>query len=148
MRGAAVGCAVCGPLVSFLTNLRCRSLTLEHAMLDGVLTSVCIAFIVAPGADFVFRCGMKKNPWFRLEDHPLGECGKVMKLMPLSFWGIGAVFAAAGGALCALLIYLIYLCSGVEKLAFGTFIIFKMIYPALLGAVTARFAALNNFRYR
>ena len=148
LRGAAAGCALCGPLVSFLTNLRCRDLTLEHAVIDGVLTSVCIALTVAPGSEFVFRYGMKKNPWFKLEDHPLGECGIIMELMPRSFTGIGAVFALAGSAVCVLLLYLIYAVAGIETLAFGSFMIFKLIYPAFLGAVTARFAALNNFRYR
>lgn len=148
IRGAAAGCAVCGPMVSFLTNLRCRDLSLEHAVSDGVLTSFCIAFIVSRGSDFVFRYGMKKNPWFKLEDHPLGDCGPVMELMPRSWWGIGAVFAFGGGALCALLLYLIFAISGIEMIAFGGFAVFKVIFPALLGAATARFAALNNFRYR
>lgn len=148
MRGAALGSAVCTPLVSFLTNLRCQSLTLSHAVTDGVLTSVCIAFIVAWGSDFVFRVGMKKNPWFKLEDHPLGECGIIMELMPRSFLGIGALFALLGSALCALILYLIYFCAGIETLAFGTFIIFKLIYPPFLGMITARYAALNNFRFR
>lgn len=148
IRGAAAGSAVCGPLVSLLTNLRCRDLTLEHAVCDGVLTSICIAFIVARGSEFVFRCGMKKNPWFKLEDHPLGDCGTVMELMPHSFWGIGAFFAFGGGAICALMLYLIFAVSGIETIAFGGFVVFKVIFTALLGAVTARFAALNNFRYK
>lgn len=148
IRGAALGSAVCTPFVSFLTNLRCQSVPLSQAVTDGVLTSVCIAFIVAWGSAFVFRTGLRKNPWFRLEDHPLGECGIIMELMPRSFTGIGAVFALAGSAVCVLLLYLIYAVAGIETLAFGSFMIFKLIYPAFLGAVTARFAALNNFRYR
>ena len=149
IRGAAIGSAVCTPLVSFLTNLRCQSLTLIHAVTDGVLTSVIIAFVVAWGSDFVVRTGMKKNPWFRLEDHPLGDNGGViLELLPRSFLGIGVVFALLGSALCAFIIYLIYTIAGVETLSFGTFIIFKLIYPALLGGVTARYAALNNFRFR
>ena len=149
IRGARIGSAVCSPLVSFLTNLRCQSLTLPRAVTDGVLTTVIIALVVAWGADFVFRAGMRKNPWFRLEDHPLGEAGGViMELLPKSFTGIGIIFALAGGALCALLLYLIYTVAGIETLAFGTFVIFKLLYPALVGAVTARYAALNNFRFR
>lgn len=149
IRGALIGSAVCSPLVSFLTNLRCQSLTLPRAVTDGVLTTVIIALVVAWGADFVFRAGMRKNPWFRLEDHPLGEAGGViMELLPKSFTGIGIIFALAGGALCAFLLYLIYTVAGIETLAFGTFVIFKLLYPALVGAVTARYAALNNFRFR
>ena len=149
IRGAVLGSAVCMPLVSFLTNLRCQSLTLSHAVTDGVLTSAVIAFVVSWGSGYVFHSGLKKNPWFRLEDHPLGDSGGViLALLPRSFAGIGALFALAGAAVCALLLYLIFLISGVETIAFGTFIIFKIIYPALLGAVTARYAALNNFRYR
>ena len=73
MRGAAMGSAVCSPLVSFLTNLRCRGVTFEQAVTDGILTTLCIVCIVAWGSSFVFRVGLRKNPWFRLEDHPLGE---------------------------------------------------------------------------
>lgn len=149
IRGAALGSAVCTPLVSFLTNLRCQSLTLPHAVTDGVLTTAIIAFIVAWGSAFVFRTGMRKNPWFRLEDHPLGDGGGlILALLPRSFWGIGVIFALAGSALCTLILYLIYTIAGVETLSFGTFIIFKLLFPAFWGAVTARYAALNNFRYR
>ena len=149
IRGALLGSAVCSPLVSFRTNLRCQSLTLPRAVTDGVLTTVIIALVVAWGADFVFRAGMRRNPWFRLEDHPLGEAGGIiMELLPNSFTCIGIIFALAGGALCAFLLYLIYTVAGIETLAFGTFIIFKLLYPALVGAVTARYAALNNFRFR
>ncbi|MBR2374126.1 MAG: hypothetical protein IKA87_07845 [Lentisphaeria bacterium] len=148
LRGAAAGCALCGPLVSFLTNLRCRDLTLEHAVIDGVLTSVCIALTVAPGSEFVFRYGMKKNPWFKLEDHPLGECSKLLELLPRSNWGIGGFFALSGAAVCAIVLYLIFSVAAIETISFGTFIIFKLIFTALLGATTARFAALNNFRYK
>lgn len=149
IRGAALGSAVCSPLVSFLTNLRCQSLTLPHAVTDGVLTTAIIAMIAALGSDFVFRTGMKKNPWFRLEDHPLGDTGgAVMVLLPRSFWGIGLIFALGGSALSALLLYLIFTVASMETLSFGTFLIFKLLYPPFAGAVTARYAALNNFRYR
>ena len=148
VRGALIGNAVCGPLVSFLTNLRCRDLPLGQAVADGVVTAAAAAFIVALGSAFVFRAGCGKNPWFKVEDHPLGECGSLMPLLPRSFWGIGAVFAVTGGALCALLLYLIFSCCRCETLPFGVFLIFKAVYPAIVGAVTARFAALNNFRYR
>ena len=47
-----------------------------------------------------------------------------------------------------MILYLIFYFSGVKELAFGTFIIFKLIFPALPGLVTAKYAALNNFRYR
>ena len=40
IRGAAIGNAVCNPLVSFLTNLRGQNLTLERAVTDGVVTAV------------------------------------------------------------------------------------------------------------
>lgn len=149
MRGAAMGSAVCAPFVSFLTNLRCRSLTLEEAVTDAVLTTLCIVFVAAWGSSFVFRVGLRKNPWFRLEDHVLGTAGGViMELLPRSFTGIGLVFALAGGALCAFVLYLIYNIAGIETLGFGTFIIFKLIFPAIIGTVTARYAAMNNFRYR
>ena len=149
IRGALMGSAVCSPLVSFLTNLRCQSLTLPRAVADGVLTTAIIALVVAWGADFVFRTGMRRNPWFRLEDHPLGDAGGViMELLPRSFTGIGFIFALTGGAFCAFLLYVIYTVAGIKTLAFGTFVIFKLLYPALVGAVTARYAALNNFRFR
>lgn len=149
MRGAAMGSAVCAPLVSFLTNLRCRPLTLEQAVTDTWLTTGCIVFVAAWGCSFVFKTGLKKNPWFRLEDHPLGSSGGIiLELLPRSFTGIGMVFALLGGALGALTLYLIYTIAGIETLAFGTFMIFKLIFPALLGTLTARYAALNNFRYR
>ena len=149
MRGAAMGSAVCAPLVSFLTNLRCRGVTFEQAVTDGILTTVCIVFIVAWGSSFVFRTGLRKNPWFRLEDHPLGDAGGIiMEVLPRSFTGLGLVFALAGGALCAFILYLIYNIAGIETLGFGTFIIFKLIFPAIPAVVTARYAALNNFRYR
>ena len=149
MRGAAMGSAVCSPLVSFLTNLRCRGVTFEQAVTDGILTTLCIVCIVAWGSSFVFRVGLRKNPWFRLEDHPLGDSGGIiMELLPRSFTGIGLVFALSGGALCALLLYLVYTIAGIETLGFGPFIIFKLIFPAIFGSVTARYAALNNFRYR
>jgi hypothetical protein len=149
MRGAVMGSAVCMPLVSFLTNLRCRSVSLEHAITDGILSVLCITFIVAWGSSFVFQSGLKKNPWFRLEDHPLGDNGGIiLELLPRSFTGIGAVFALLGSALCALTLYLIFYFSGISELAFGSFIIFKLIFPAIPGLVTAKYAALNNFRYR
>lgn len=149
IRGAAIGSAVCSPLVTFLTNLRCKELTLSQAVTDGVLTTVIIVFVVTWGSLYVFRTGLRKNPWFRLEDHPLGSAGGlIMELLPRSFRGIGIVFALCGGAVCALLLYLIFLVSGIETISFGTFMIFKLLYPALTGAVTARYAALNNFRFR
>ena len=149
VRGALIGCAVCSPLVSFLTNLRCHALTLPHAVTDGVLTLLIIAFAVAGGSSFVFRSGLKKNPWFRLEDHPLGDAGGIlMELLPRSFAGIGAFFFIAGAALFSLLLYLVYTLAGIETLSFGVFIVFKIVFPALLGAVTARYAAMNNFRFR
>jgi hypothetical protein len=149
IRGALIGSAVCTPLVSFLTNLRCQSLTLVHAVTDGVLSVALVAFVVAWGCSFVFNTGLRKNPWFRLEDHPLGDAGGViMELLPRSFAGIGAVFALTGAALFALFLYLLYFIAGVETIAFGTFIIIKLIFPPLLGAVTARYAAMNNFRFR
>ena len=149
MRGAAMGSAVCTPLVSFLTNLRCTGLSFEHALTDGILTVLCITFIVAWGSSFVFRTGLRKNPWFRLEDHPLGSSGGIiLELLPCSFAGIGLVFALLGGAVCALILYLVCVIGGIEKLPFGTFIIFKLIFFPILGALTARYAALNNFRYR
>ena len=149
IRGAAMGSAVCSPLVSFITNLRCRSFSLAEAVTDGVLTTICIAFVVAWGSSFVFRSGMRKNPWFHLEDHPLGDNGGVLlELLPRSFTAMGLAFALAGGALCALILYLIFAIFRIEELAFGSFIIFKLIFPAFWGAVTARYAALNNFRFR
>ena len=114
-----------------------------------MLTTICIAFVVAWGSSFVFRSGMRKNPWFRLEDHPLGDNGGVLlELLPRSFTAMGLAFALAGGALCALILYLIFAIFRIEELAFGSFIIFKLIFPAFWGAVTARYAALNNFRFR
>ena len=61
IRGAVLGSAVCMPLVSFLTNLRCQSLTLSHAVTDGVLTSAVIAFVVSWGSGYVFHAGLKKK---------------------------------------------------------------------------------------
>ena len=53
-----------------------------------------------------------------------------------------------GAALFALVLYLVYTLAGIETLSFGVFIPFKSVFPSLLGAVTARYAAMNNFRFR
>jgi len=148
MRGAALGGAVCGPLVSLLTNLRCRALPPVHAVADGALTALCIAFIAGWGSEFVFRTGCRKNPWFKPEDHPLGEYGGLLPLLPRSPAAIGLIFGLAGSACWALAVYLIFALFCREQIPFGAFLVLKALFCGALGGVTARFAALNNFRYR
>ena len=148
VRGAVIGCAVCGPLISLLTNLRCRALPLANAIVDGALTALCIAVIVAWGSEFVFRTGCRKNPWFKLEDHPLGDEGKILPFLPRQSALLGAVFGVAGAALWTLLLSFVFVLLARELFPFWLFLLFKIVFCGALGGCTARFAALNNFRYR
>ena len=50
----------------------------------------------------------------------------------LPFFGRAKPIALAGSAVCVLLLYLIYAIARIETLAFGSFMIFKLIYPAFL----------------
>ena len=148
VRGAVIGCAVCGPLISLLTNLRCRALPLANAIIDGALTALCIAVVVAWGSEFVFRIGCRKNPWFKLEDHPLSDEGKILPFLPRQSLLLGALFGVAGASLWTLLRYFLFVLLARDTFPFWLFLLLKVVFCGVLGGCTALFAALNNFRYR